>query len=128
MGYHERSGMPVPEHISARWQDLFPLIDGLIATNQLLKESDFDAVLAATIIAFGFVFIHPLEDGNGRLHRYLIHHVLAEKKLSPDNIIFPVSAVTGLWTNFDLNGSGPVGEPEPARAPNSDKLQSNPDY
>ncbi len=23
----------------------------------------------------------------------------------------------GLWTNFDLNGPGPVGEPEPARAP-----------
>ncbi len=36
--------------------------------------------------------------------------------------------ITGLWTNFDLNGPGPVGEPEPARAPNSDKLQSNPDY
>ncbi len=24
---------------------------------------------------------------------------------------------SGLWTNFDLNGPGPVGEPEPARAP-----------
>jgi len=93
VGDHERSGMPVPEHISARWQDLYPLMDGLIETNELLKESDIDAVLAATIIAFGFVFIHPLEDGNGRLHRYLIHHVLAEKKFSPDNIIFPVSAV-----------------------------------
>ena len=35
---------------------------------------------------------------------------------------------TGLWTNSDLNGPEPVGEPGPARAPNSHKLQSNPDY
>jgi Fic family protein len=93
VGDHDRSGMPIPEHISARWQDLDPLMEGLIETNALLKESEIDAVLAATLIAFGFVFIHPLEDGNGRLHRYLIHHVLAEKKFNSDNIIFPVSAV-----------------------------------
>ena len=57
-----------------------------------MEESDFDAVLAATIIAFGFVFVHPFEDGNGRIHRYLIHHILAEKKFAQQGIIFPVSA------------------------------------
>ncbi len=31
--------------------------------------------------------------------------------------LFKPSLITGLWTNFDLNGPGPVGEPEPARAP-----------
>ncbi len=36
--------------------------------------------------------------------------------------------ITGLWTNSDLNGPEPMGEPGPARAPNSHKLQSNPDY
>ena len=45
------------------------------------------------IIAFGFVFIHPFEDGNGRIHRYLFHHVLAEKGFVPKGLIFPVSAV-----------------------------------
>lgn len=94
VGEHERSsGMPIPDHISARWQDIYPLMDGLIETNEILKESDMDAVLVAAIIAFGFVFIHPLEDGNGRIHRYLIHHVLAEKKFTPPHIIFPVSSV-----------------------------------
>ncbi|MFC0220163.1 Fic family protein [Pseudochelatococcus lubricantis] len=29
---------------------------------------------AAAVLAFGFVYIHPFEDGNGRLHRYLIRH------------------------------------------------------
>ncbi len=46
-----------------------------------------------TIIAFGFVFIHPFEDGNGRIHRYLFHHVLAEKEFLPRGLIFPVSVV-----------------------------------
>ncbi len=49
-------------------------------------------MLAATIIAFGFVFIHPFQDGNGRIHRYLIHHVLAKKQFSQQGVIFPVSA------------------------------------
>ena len=94
IGGHERStGMPIPDHISARWQDLFLLMDGLIDANNLLKDSTMDAILVAAIIAFGFVFIHPFEDGNGRVHRYLIHHVLHEKNFTPAHIIFPVSSV-----------------------------------
>ena len=93
VGEHDRTtGEPIPDHISARWQDLNSLMNGLIETNQLLLGSDMDAVLAASSIAFGFVFIHPFEDGNGRIHRYLIHHVLAKKKFSQQGIIFPVSA------------------------------------
>src|SRR4029077_3841055 len=45
------------------------------------------------MIAFGFVFIHPFVDGNGRIHRYLIHHVLAEHGFTPKGVVFPVSAV-----------------------------------
>ena len=93
VGEHDRTtGEPLPDHISARWQDIELLIDALLATNRRLEESDFDAVLAATMIAFGFVFVHPFEDGNGRIHRYLIHHILAEKKFAQQGIIFPVSA------------------------------------
>lgn len=51
-----------------------------------------DAIIAATVIAFGFVFIHPFEDGNGRIHRYLIHHLLAKKNYSQQGLIFPISA------------------------------------
>ena len=50
-------------------------------------------MLAATAIAFGFVFIHPFEDGNGRLHRYLLHHVLLETGFTPQGVVFPVSSV-----------------------------------
>jgi hypothetical protein len=45
------------------------------------------------VAGFGFVFLHPFEDGNGRLHRFLIHHVLAAGGFTPEGIIFPVSAL-----------------------------------
>ncbi|MBW2054088.1 MAG: Fic family protein [Deltaproteobacteria bacterium] len=94
VGKHDQStGMPMPDHISARPDDLKALMTGLIETYELLCKDDFDAVLLATILAFGFVFIHPFEDGNGRIHRYLFHHVLAEKGFVPKGLIFPVSAV-----------------------------------
>jgi len=94
VGEHDRStGMPLPEHISARPEDLDILLSGLIETYNLLREDDFDAILLATILAFGFVVIHPFEDGNGRIHRYLFHHVLAEKGFVSKGLIFPVSAI-----------------------------------
>lgn len=93
VGEHDRqTGEPIPEHISARWQDLETLLNGLIETSLLLEKIQFNPVLTASNIAFGFVFIHPFEDGNGRIHRYLIHHLLAIMKYTPQGIIFPVSA------------------------------------
>ncbi len=93
VGDHDRStGEPIPEHISARWQDMDPLISGLVSTSHLLEEETMDAVIAAAMVAFGFVFIHPFRDGNGRIHRYLIHHILARKGFSKQGMIFPVSS------------------------------------
>ncbi len=93
VGEHDRiTGEPLPDHISAKWQDIEQLMDGLLATNKILSENEIDAVISAAIIAFGFVFIHPFEDGNGRIHRYLIHHLLAEKQFAQQGMIFPVSA------------------------------------
>lgn len=93
VGEHDRTtGEPIPDHISAKWQDVEQLIEGLISTNELLLRNETDAVLDATVIAFGFVFIHPFVDGNGRIHRYLIHDVLARKQFSQQGLIFPVSA------------------------------------
>ena len=93
VGEHDRStGEPIPDHISARWQDLEQLLNGMLSTYNLQMNSEFSAVISAAVIAFGFVFIHPFEDGNGRIHRYLIHHILAKKQFTQQGIIFPVSA------------------------------------
>lgn len=93
VGEHERTtGEPIPEHISAKWEDIDILINGLFATYEKMEESNFDAVLAGATIAFGFVFIHPFVDGNGRIHRYLMHHILSKMQFAQQGIIFPVSA------------------------------------
>jgi hypothetical protein len=92
VGEHDReSRMPIPDHISARPEDLRALVGGLVAFDRSAAQH-LDAVIAAATLAFGFVYIHPFVDGNGRIHRYLIHHVLAERGFSPRGVVFPVSA------------------------------------
>ena len=55
-------------------------------------EGGVDPVVAAAVSSFAFVFIHPFEDGNGRIHRFLIHHVLAKRNYGPPGTVLPVSA------------------------------------
>ncbi|MFU8887740.1 MAG: Fic family protein [Trueperaceae bacterium] len=92
VGEHDRrTRMPLPEHVSARPEDVPGLVQGVIACERGRARA-LDPVVAAAAIAFGFVYIHPFEDGNGRIHRYLIHHVLARHGFTPPGIVFPVSA------------------------------------
>ncbi len=103
---------PIPEFIGARDQDLDDLVEGLTDASALMSKSSLDAVLQAAAIAFGFVYIHPYEDGNGRMHRCLIHHTLAERKFSPRGLVFPVSSVMLKWiaeyTTVLQSHSGPL--------------------
>jgi hypothetical protein len=92
VGEHDRDTQrPIPDHVSARPEDLSSLIKGLIAFDHT-AENDLDPVIAAAVLAFGFVYIHPFEDSNGRIHRYLMHHVLARRGFNPHGVHFPVSA------------------------------------
>ena len=92
IGEHDReSRMPLPDHISARPEDLLSLIEGMAAFDRR-SAGELDAVIAAAVLAFGFVYVHPFQDGNGRIHRYLIHHVLAQGGYNPAGVVFPVSA------------------------------------
>jgi hypothetical protein len=93
LGQRTADGVPLPEFIGARPQDLDDLVDALIETDSSLTGAALDPVLQAACTAFAFVYIHPYEDGNGRLHRCLIHHALVERKFSPQGLVFPVSSV-----------------------------------
>ncbi len=94
VGLHDRStGEPIPEHISARYQDLLPLLEGVIEYADRSLKGGVEPVIVAATVAFGFVFIHPFEDGNGRIHRWLIHHILSRARYNPEGMVFPVSAV-----------------------------------
>jgi hypothetical protein len=93
LGERDHQNDPLPEFIGARWVDLQAIMKGFFECHECLNSSDLDPVLHAALMAFGFVYIHPLVDGNGRMHRCLIHHVLAERKFSPPGVVFPVSSV-----------------------------------
>jgi hypothetical protein len=93
VGVHDRdSGDPIPDHISARHDDITDLLTGLVVYTERTLTEAFDPVVAAAVLAFGFVYIHPYEDGNGRIHRWLIHHALAAASYNPPGLVFPISA------------------------------------
>ena len=93
LGERDHNSNPLPEFVGARPDDLKNLMSGLIQANTRMREAGIDAVLQAAATAFGFVYIHPFQDGNGRVHRCLIHHVLAERKFTPPDMVLPVSSV-----------------------------------
>jgi Fic family protein len=93
VGAHDRETQaPIPDHISARAEDLKSLVTGIIQYVQRAVQRRIDPVIAAAAISFGFVYVHPFVDGNGRLHRWLVHHVLAATGYNPPGVVFPISA------------------------------------
>jgi hypothetical protein len=58
-----------------------------------MMDSDMHPVIKAAALSFTFVYLHPFKDGNGRMHRFLIHHILTKTGFTPHGQIFPVSQV-----------------------------------
>lgn len=93
LGERDHDGDPLPEFIGSRPEDLTTLTAGMLSASERMQGSDLDPVLQAAATAFGFVYVHPYQDGNGRLHRCLVHHVLAERRFRPAGMVIPVSSV-----------------------------------
>jgi Fic family protein len=93
VGENIRPDYPHIHYISPKPSDVSELMKGLIDSLNRMESSQVNPVIIATCIAFGFVFIHPFEDGNGRIHRFLIHQILSKTGFSPKDIIIPVSAI-----------------------------------
>lgn len=80
-------------YIAPRPNDLSSLMDGFLsALDMALAVPGQDPVVLAAAMSFAFVFLHPFDDGNGRVHRYLMHAVLARLGFTPPHVLFPVSA------------------------------------
>jgi hypothetical protein len=60
------------------------------------EKNDIDPIVKAAGASFGFVYIHPFLDGNGRIHRFMIHKILS-KHLG--GVVLPVS--TSMLKNED---------------------------
>lgn len=73
--------------------DIKELMNGLIKANRQMSTDATPPVVQAAVTGYGFVFLHPFEDGNGRIHRFLIHNILSMREFVPKGLVFPVSAV-----------------------------------
>lgn len=80
----------IVHYIAPPFENLAQLLDGL---NEFeIATRGAESVARAAVLAFGFVYIHPMRDGNGRIHRFLINDTLIRDKAVPDGVILPVSA------------------------------------
>jgi hypothetical protein len=76
--------------IAPHFDDVEGMRDGLIEFERATRGQETLARAAA--IAFGFIYVHPMSDGNGRIHRFLINDTLHRDGAVPDGVILPVSA------------------------------------
>ncbi len=69
-----------------------PMMRGVARVASYGTEGVLDPVIASACAAFGLVFVHPFFDGNGRLHRFLLHHVLRQAGFTPKGVVLPISS------------------------------------
>ncbi|MFJ3471089.1 Fic family protein [Pseudomonas sp. NPDC090201] len=81
----------VLHYLAPDWQEIEAILQGLQAFE--INTQGSSSILRAAAISFGFVYIHPLSDGNGRISRFLINDILRRDKAVPAPYILPVSAV-----------------------------------
>jgi hypothetical protein len=66
------------------------LMNGIVNLNK--KNFSTKTIIRAAMVSFAFVYVHPFEDGNGRIHRFLIHDILVRDGAIPRSTVLPVSA------------------------------------
>lgn len=82
---------PVIDYLAPHHKMVAEMMEGLRAFEQRTRGQS--PLLRAAALSFGFVYIHPLGDGNGRLSRFLINDILRRDGFLPAPVILPVSAV-----------------------------------
>lgn len=79
----------VVHYIAPPAADVQTMLDGLLTF--LKRTEGQSAVMRCAVASFGFVYIHPLADGNGRAHRFLINDALRRDGAVNHPMILPVS-------------------------------------
>jgi len=71
---HSARYQPVVDYIPPHWDHLDSILAGLACF--LARTQDGAPIVRAATTSFGFVYAHPMADGNGRISRFLINDVL----------------------------------------------------
>lgn len=81
---------PVVHYIAPGFGQVDAMMEGLRAFERRTRGAS--SVVRTAALSFAFVYLHPLSDGNGRVHRFLVNDTLARDGAVPANVIVPVSA------------------------------------
>lgn len=82
---------PVVDYLAPHQDHVAGMLEGLRTFAQ--RTAGDNPIARAAILSFGFVYIHPLSDGNGRVSRFLINDTLRRDGAIPAPLILPVSSV-----------------------------------
>lgn len=80
----------IVHYVAPHWDELDAMLRGMESFVERTKGAS--PIARAAVASFGFVYIHPLADGNGRIHRFLINDILRRDGAVPKPYILPVSA------------------------------------
>lgn len=80
----------IVDYIGPPWERAGELLDGL--RRSMTRTAGASSILRASLASFGFVYIHPMIDGNGRISRFLVNDVLRRDGAVPAPFILPISA------------------------------------
>lgn len=90
VGESARFGEERVHYIGPHWDDVPSILAGL--RELMTRTVGLSPVARAALISFGFVYLHPMVDGNGRISRFLINDVLRRDGALPAPYIVPISA------------------------------------
>jgi hypothetical protein len=103
---HSHRFEPVVDYVAPHYDSVPGMLEGLrvfaertalapvsAASGRSEPRDWLPSVVRAAVISFGFVYIHPMADGNGRLSRFLINDTLRRDGALPSPLILPVSAI-----------------------------------
>jgi hypothetical protein len=90
----------IVHYIAPPFEAVPQLLSGLQAFEQATRGAE--PLARAAALAFAFVYIHPMRDGNGRIHRFLINDTLMRDQALPAGVILPISA--SIMSSIDFRG------------------------
>lgn len=87
---HSSGYAEMVDYVAPHWNHTGELLTGL--QEFLARTRQRSSILRAAVASFGFVYIHPMADGNGRISRFLVNDVLRRDGAVPEPFILPISA------------------------------------
>lgn len=80
----------IVHYVAPHWELLPAMLEGLRVFSESTQGRS--PLIRAAGLSFGFVFVHPMADGNGRISRFLVNDTLRRDGAAPAPYILPISA------------------------------------